>query len=52
MPTKGPLTPRWEVPFTIIEKVNPVIYKVQNDEKIITIHVQRMKLANRDYEDV
>jgi hypothetical protein len=52
VPTKGPLMPRWEGPFTIIEKVNPVIYKVENDEKIITIHVQRMKLANKVYEDV
>ena len=46
IPTKVPLMPRWEVPLTIIEKVNPVTYKV---EKIITIHVQRIKLANNVY---
>ena len=49
VPTKGPLMPRWEGPFTIIEKVNPATYKVENDEKIITIHVQRIKLANNVY---
>ena len=49
VPTKGPLMPRWEGPFTIIEKVNPVTYKVENEEKIITIHVQRIKLANNVY---
>ena len=37
--------PRWEGPYKIIERINPVIYKVENDEKIITIHVQRMKLV-------
>ncbi len=52
VPTKGLLIPRWEGPFTIIKKVNPVIYKVENDEKIITIHVQRMKLAKKVFEDV
>ena len=45
VPTKGPLMPRWEGPYKIIEKVNPVTYKVENDEKLITIHVQRMKLV-------
>ena len=45
VPTKGPLMPRWEGPYKIIERINPVIYKVENDEKIITIHVQRMKLV-------
>jgi hypothetical protein len=45
VPTKGPLIPRWEGPYKIIEKINPVIFKVENDEKIITIHVQRMKLV-------
>ena len=49
VPTKGPLMPRWEGPFIIIEKVNPVTYKVENEEKIITIHVQRIKLANNVY---
>ncbi len=52
VPTKGPLMSRWEGPFTIIEKVNPGIYKVENDQKIITIHVQRIKLANSVYKDV
>jgi hypothetical protein len=42
VPTKGPLMPRWEGPYKIIEKINPVIFKVENDEKIFTIHVQRM----------
>ena len=45
-PTKGPLTPRWEGPYVITEKINPVTYKVENDQKIIKVHVQRMKLAN------
>ena len=46
VPSKGPLMPRWEGPYKIIEKINPVTYKVENAEKIITIHVQRMKLIN------
>jgi hypothetical protein len=45
VPTKGPLMPCWEGPYKIIEKVNPVTYKVENDVKLITIHVQRMKLV-------
>ena len=45
VPTKGPLMPRWEGPYKIIEKINPVTYRVENEEKIITIHVQRMKLV-------
>ena len=46
VPSKEPLMPRWEGPYEIIEKINPVTYKVENAEKIITIHVQRMKLIN------
>ena len=45
VPTKGPLMPRWDGPYKIIKKINPVTYKVENDEKLITIHVQRMKLV-------
>ena len=44
VPKKGPLMPRWEGPYKIIDKVNPVTYKVENYEKLITNHVQRMKL--------
>jgi len=41
-PAKGPLMPRWEGPFTIIQKVNSVIYRLENEDKITTAHVQRM----------
>ena len=43
-PAKGPLVPRWEGPFQVIEKLDDVTYRVQNDEKIIAIHVQRIHL--------
>jgi len=41
-PAKGPLMLRWEGPFTIIQKVNSVIYRLEIEDKITTAHVQRM----------
>ena len=43
-PTKGPLMPRWEGPFTVVERLDPVIYRVENESKITTVHVKRMVL--------
>jgi hypothetical protein len=42
VPTKGPLMPRWEGPFTIIHKLDEVTFRVQDSCKITTVHVQRM----------
>jgi hypothetical protein len=42
VPTKGPLMPRWEGPFTITRKLDEVIFRVQDSCKITTVHVQRM----------
>ena len=42
--SKGPLMPRWEGPFTVIENLDDVIYRVENDHKIITVHVNRLAL--------
>ena len=32
-PAIGPLMPRWEGPFTIIEKLSPVVYRIENEIK-------------------
>ena len=41
-PAKGCLMPRWEGPFKVIAKVDPVIYRLENEYKITTSHVHRM----------
>jgi len=45
-PAKGALMPRWEGPFIIIERIDTVIYRLENDDKITTAHVQRMVKIN------
>ena len=42
-PTKGPLMPRWEGPFLVKDKWDEVIYRVENEDKLISVHVRRMK---------
>ena len=42
-PTKGPLMPRWEGPFKVINKLDPVIYRVESGTRIITVHVRRLR---------
>ena len=44
VPLKGPLIQQWEGPFQIIERLDDVTYRVQNDSKIMAIHVQLMYL--------
>ena len=41
-PAKGPLMPRWEGPFIIKNKHDAVTYRVENKEKLISVHVRRM----------
>ena len=40
--------PRWEGPFTIINRIDPVTYRVEDETRITTVHVQRLKLIKRD----
>ena len=42
-PTKSCLMPRWEGPFEIIARVDPVTYRVEDETRITTVHVQRLK---------
>jgi len=41
-PAKGPLMPRWEGPFTVIARIDAVIYRLESETKITTAHVHRM----------
>ena len=41
-PAKGPLMPKWEGPFTVIQKLDSVIYRLENEYKVTTAHIQRM----------
>ena len=36
------LLPRFEGPYTVIQKLDTVIYRVQKDKKIVVAHVQRL----------
>ena len=36
------LLPRFDGPYTVTQKLDPVIYRVQKDKKIIVAHVQRL----------
>jgi transposase InsO family protein len=46
-PVKGPLVPRWEGPFEVIRKLDSVTYRIQNNDKIMAIHVQRLYLFKK-----
>jgi hypothetical protein len=46
-PIKGFLMPRWEGPYTIIRKIDPVTYRVQNESRNFAVHVQRMILRHK-----
>ena len=39
--------PEWEGPFTVLEKIDPVTYRVEDASRITTVHVQRMKLLTK-----
>jgi hypothetical protein len=41
-PSRGPLMPRWLGPYTIIQKIDSVIYRVENENRITTAHVNRL----------
>ena len=46
IPKKGfsqKLLPKWEGPFTVIKQVGAVTYRVQKDDKILLVHVQRLR---------
>ncbi len=50
IPKKGisqKLAPKWEGPFTVIDQLGPVTYRLRNKNKVTAAHVQRMK----HYED-
>jgi transposase InsO family protein len=47
-PIKSCLMPRWEGPFTIMNQIDPVTYRVEDETRITTVHVQRLKLIKRD----
>ena len=38
------LEPRWEGPFTIVDKLDDVTYRVESEDRITTAHVQRLVL--------
>ena len=40
--SKEPLSPRWEGPYTIINKLDAVTYRVQNDSQNFAVHVNRL----------
>ena len=41
-PTRGPLMPKWDGPFRIIAKLNNEIYRIENEERITTVHVSQI----------
>ena len=43
-PVKSCLMPKWEGPFSVLEQIDPVTYRVEDATRITTVHVQRMKL--------
>ncbi len=48
-PVKGFLVPRWEGPYRIVAQLNPVTYRVENEQRIFAAHVQRIiKFYRRD----
>ena len=36
------LLPKFNGPFEVIEEINPVSYRVQNEKKVFLAHVQRL----------
>ncbi len=47
-PIKSCLMSRWKGPFTIINQMDPATYRVEDETRITTVHVQRFKLIKRD----
>ena len=43
-PVKSCLMPKWEGPFQVVSRIDPVTYRVEDETRITTLHVQRMKL--------
>jgi hypothetical protein len=46
-PVKSCLMPRWEGPFRVTCRLDPVTYRVEDETRITTTHVQRMKLLKK-----
>ena len=46
--SKGPLSPRWEGPYTILNKLDAVTYRVQNDNRNFAVHVNRLVRFNEN----
>jgi hypothetical protein len=38
-PVKGFLVPRWEGPYKIVAQLNPVTYRVENEQQIFAAYV-------------
>jgi hypothetical protein len=47
-PIKSSLMPRWEGPFTIINQMDLVTHRVEDETRITIVHVKRLKLIKRD----
>ena len=46
IPKKGfsqKLLPKWEGPFSVVKRTGAVTYRVQKDNKILLVHVQRLR---------
>lgn len=46
VPKKGftfKLLPRWDGPFTIVARINPVTYRITNGKQTYAAHVQQLR---------